>query len=247
MRLTTVKELFRALTERYFAGANVVFAKQSRAPKLELALVTLTFGNAKRAWDSIRYEVDGTTVAAYPSRISVVVDLFTHGAPVLDEEGKPFAYENTAMDDMLSFADFLGSQFVIDWCNRNDLSLLIEGDPQDLTGLVNDNNYEYRSRLNLWINFTQEAVGYAGVLTEASIQYPTGETDENGDPVYSPVEPAKTTSSTGLIEGSSAEAGKADPVIIPTTVITSSGGGSEELAKLETGYFSEVNDKEEEQ
>lgn len=247
MRLTTAKELFRGLAGRYFAGAKVVFAKQSRAAKVDIPLVTLSFGNVKRPWDSVRYEIDGDTVAAYPSRVSVVVDLFTHGAPVTDGEGKLFAYENTAMDDMLSFADFLGSQYVVDWCNQNDLAITIDGDPQDLTGLVNDNNYEYRSRLNLWLCFTQEAVGYAAVLTEASIQYPTGETDENEKPVYSHNEPRKTTSSTGLLNGSSAEAGKIEPVIIPTTVVTSSGGGSDELAALETGYFTNVNDKEEDQ
>lgn len=247
MRLATAKELFRALTQRYFAGANVVFARQSRAAKMDIPLVTLTFGNVKRSWDSVRSEVDGHTVAAYASRVSIVVDLFTHGSPVLDDDGKPFAYENTAVDDMLAYVDFLGSQFVTDWCHRNDMSLMIEGDVQDLTGLVNDNNYEYRSRLNLMLHFTQQAVGYAAVMSEDSIQYPTGETDENGDPIYTTVEPTKTTSSTGLIEGGSAEAGTVDPVIIPATEITPSGGGSEELAKLETGYFTEVIDKEEEQ
>ena len=247
MRLTTVKELFLAVTERYFTGANVVFAKQSRAAKMDLALITLSFGNVKRAWDSIRYEADGHTVAAYPSKVSVVVDLYTNGVPVLDEDGKPFAYENTAMDDMLAFADYLGSQFVVDWCNRNDLSVAIEGDIQDLTGLVNDNNYEYRSRMNLMLHFTQRAVGYAAVLSEESIQYPTGEYEANGEPIYTTVVPKRVTSSTGLIEGSSAEAGTVDPVIIPTPLITSSGGGSEELAKLETGYFTEFNDKEENQ
>lgn len=247
MRLTTAKELFRAVTQRYFAGANVVFAKQSRAAKMDLALITLSFGNVKRAWDSIRYDVDGHTVAAYPSKVSVVVDLYTHGAPVRDDEGKPFAFENTAMDDMLAFADYLGSQFVVDWCNRNDLSISIDGDAQDLTGLVNDNNYEYRSRLNLMLYFTQQAVGYAAVLSEESIQYPTGEYDANGNPIYLPIEPEKITNWTGLTEGSSSEGGTVDPVIIPTYAITSSGGGSEELARLEAGYFTELNDKEEKQ
>lgn len=247
MRLSTAKELFHTLTQRYFAGAEVVFAKQSRAAKMELALVTLTFGNVKRTWDPVRCDVDGTGVAAYPSRVSVVVDLFTNGSPVKDEAGNTFAYENTAMDDMLAFADFLGSQFVVDWCNRNDLAVLIDGDVQDLTGLVNDNNYEFRSRMNLMLHFTQQAVGASGILSEDSIQYPTGEYDEFGEPIYSPVEPPKTTNTTGLDEDSSVEAGITNPVIIPTPVITSSGGGSDELAQQETGYFTEVDIKEEEQ
>ncbi|MBR3973001.1 MAG: hypothetical protein IKJ99_03475 [Oscillospiraceae bacterium] len=245
MRLSTVKELFLALTQRYFASANVAFTRQSRAAKPDLALVTLTFGNVKRSWDSARYQVDGQTVAAYASRVSVVVDLFTHGAPVLDDNGKPFAYEDTAVEDMLAFADFLGSEFVINWCNRNDLSLMIDGDIQELTGLVNDNNYEYRSRLNLMLYFTQQAVGNTAVLSEDSIQYPSGYIDENGDPIYTPVEPPKATSTTGQGKDSSAEIDRMNPVIIPTTDFTSSSGGSNELAQLETGYFTEVEIKEE--
>lgn len=244
MRLSTVKELFLALSQRYFAGANVVFAKQSRAAKMDIPLVTLTFGNVRRAWDPVDYEIDGTNVSAYPSRVGVVVDLFTHGEPVLDDDGKPFAHENTAMDDMLAFADFLGSHFVADWCNRNDLTILIEGDIQDLTGLLNDNNYEFRSRMNLMLHFTQKAVGNTAVMSEASILYPTGESDEFGNQIYSDVEPPETTSTTGLNNSKSGDA-QATPVIVPAFESTPSGGGSDELAQLETGYFTEVELKEE--
>lgn len=230
MRLSNVKELFQALTQRYFAGASVVFAQQSRVAKPEIPLVTLNFGNVKRHWDAMQYNADGEPVAAYPSRVSVVVDLFTHGAPVKDDEGAVIAHEDTAMDDMLAYLDFLGSQFVIDWCNRNDLSVLVEGDVQDLTGVVNDNNYEFRSRLNLWIYFTHMTAGHAFVLDEDSIQYPTGEEDEEGEPIYSPVMPP--------VDSSTDE--EPDPVIVPVVKPTPSGGGSEELARLETEYFTEV-------
>lgn len=235
MRLSTVKELFRALTQRYFAGANVVFAQQSRVAKPDIPLVTLNFGNVKRQWDAVQSNADGVSVASYPSRVSVVIDLFTHGAPVTDDAGIVVAHEDTAMDDMLAYVDFLSSQFVIDWCNRNDLAVLVEGDVQDLTGLVNDNNYEFRSRLNIWIYFTHETAGYTFVLDEDSIQYPTGDTDESGDPILTPVKPP-TTSNTDE---------EPDPVIIPVVKPTPSGGGSEELAQLETGYFTEVIIEEE--
>lgn len=48
MRVGQAKELFRALTQQYFGGANVVFANQSRTAKQKVPLVVLTPGNVHR-------------------------------------------------------------------------------------------------------------------------------------------------------------------------------------------------------
>lgn len=244
MRVSQAKELFRSLLSGYFSGAEVTYTRQSRVAKPKVPLVTITPGNVRRPRDSVSEMVDGTSVAYYQSRISMQVDLFTSGKPVIDEDtGAAVAYENTAVDDMLAFADFLGSQYVIEWCRDHDVSILIDGDVQDLTGLVNDNNYEFRSRLSALFFFTQKTVGPAAVLSEESIQYPTGEVDaETGMPIYSPDEPKQTASSTG---GSDEAGAKDAAAIVPKFEKTSSGGGTEELAKQEAGYFTEVEIKEE--
>jgi len=171
------------------------------------------------------------------------VDLFTSGLPVVEEEtGKTIAFENTAMDDMLSFADFLNSQHTVEWCHDRDVSVLIDGDVQDLTGIVNDNNYEFRSRLSVLFYFTQTAVGHSAVLSEDSIQYPTGKFDEEtGEPVYTPEPPKVEESTSGLFGSDTDDNGG---VVKPHFVQTSSGGGTEELASEETGYFTEVEIKE---
>lgn len=242
MRVSQAKELFRALTQQYFAGAEVTFTRQSRVAKPKIPLVTITPGNVKRPLAPVYEEVDGVLVGHYLSRISMQVDLFTHGLPVIDDEtGQTVAYENTAMDDMLAFADFLNSQHTVEWCHEHDVSILIDGDAQDLTGLVNDNNYEFRSRLAVLFFFTQKAVGHAATLTEGSIQYPTGEVDQQtGGPIYAPEEPKETDSSTGQFSTDS----DSDGIVVPVFEQTSSGGGTEELAKENTGYFTEVEIKE---
>lgn len=255
MRLHQAKELFRSLTAKYFAGAEVTFSRQSRVAKPQIPLVSITAGNVNRPLDAVLIDADGESIGHYLSRVSFQIDLFTHGAPVADPDtGAIVAHENTAVDDMLSFADFLNSQFVIDWCHQHDVSLSLDGDVQDLTGLVNDNNYEYRSRLGVLFYFTQKSVGYASVLTEDSIQYPTGEIDpDTNEPIYSPEEPSETESSTGKPStgsgGSSGLEGENIPgqIIIPDFEQSSSGGGSEELAAERTGYFTNAEIKEEKQ
>ena len=117
MRVSQAKELFRSLTAQYFDGAEVTFTRQSRAAKPRIPLVTITPGNVKRPLAPVYKEIDGEVVGYYLSRISMQVDLFTNGLPVVDDEtGQTVAYENTAMDDMLAFADFLNSQYAIEWC-----------------------------------------------------------------------------------------------------------------------------------
>lgn len=245
MRLSRAKELFRALTAQYFAGAEVTFTRQSRAAKPQIPLVTITPGNVRRPLSPTYKQVDGNLVGYYPSRVSMQVDLFTNGLPVVDDKtGATVAYENTAMDDMLAFVDFLNSQYVVEWCHSNDLAISLDGDAQDLTGLVNENNYEFRSRLPVLLYFTQKAVGHAAVLDESSIQYPTGETDpDTGEPTYTEKEPEDTESSSGQYEGADYNA---EDIVVPKFEQNSSGGGSEELAQKSTGYFTEVDIKEDE-
>lgn len=101
MRVGQAKELFRALTQQYFGGANVVFANQSRTAKQKEPLVVLTPGNVHRPQAPNYTFVDGEVVGHYLSRFSITVDLFTNGSPVVDEvSGKVVAYEDNAVDDM---------------------------------------------------------------------------------------------------------------------------------------------------
>lgn len=242
MRVSQVKELFRQLTKTYFAGATVTFTRQSRAAKSNVPLVTITLGNVNRPLHPVYTEVDGVQVGSYLSRISITVDLFTHGEPVIDDAtGVAVAYENTAMDDMLAFADFLGSQYVIEWCRVNDVSVCVDGDVMDVTGLVNDNNYEFRSRLNVMFYFTQRAIGHAAVLSEESILYPTDEKDASGKPIYTHKEPVPTESTSGAYAGSTESD---NPIIEPVFEESPSGGGTQELADNGTGFFTEVEIKE---
>lgn len=199
MRLSDIKELVRSITKEYFEKATVIFSKESRAVKPQLSLITITTGNVKRTIYSARDFEDEELVDNYLSSFPVQFDLFTHGAPVVDDEtGSIIAYENTAVDDMLSFADFLNSEYVNLILDENDIAILTDSGVTDLTGLVNDTNYEYRSQMSATVYFTQKAKGHTSVLSE---------------------------------DGTFKE--------------TSSNGGTEKLSEKETGYFSEVDIKEE--
>ncbi len=157
MKTQDVKELFRAKAKEFFTGSEVIFARQSRIAKPEIPLVVITFGNVRRPVFSNRIVRDGIIVDQYQSRLAVTVDLFTHGEPVKDYFGTVVAYENTAVDEMLAFCDYLNSVRTTDWSAENGIAILTEGEAQDLTGIVNDNNYEYRARQELFLYYTHDA------------------------------------------------------------------------------------------
>lgn len=241
MRVMQAKELFRQLTASYFAGANVVFSNQSRVAKQKQPLVMLTVGNLSRPATPNYLTINGVLVGNYLSRLPITVDLFTNGVAVTDPDtGRTVAYEDNALDDVLSFADFLNSEHTVRWSHDHDVAIVIDGDALNMTGLVNDNNYEYRARLSVLFYFTQRAVGNSAVLSEDSIVYPT---DDPENP-YTPDVPVETESPTGGYETDyikKMKESKVDPVYRPSA----SGGGSEELAQERAGYFNEAEIKEE--
>ena len=207
MRTSELKELFRTIVKEYFNGATVVYAKESRIAKPNLPLVTLTIGDATRDTHSADETAKEYKVSNYQSKVPVTIDLFTKGDPVMDDDGMIVAYSDSSLDDMLAFADYLDSEYVTDYTNKYNFTILIDQGVQSLTGVVNDNNYEYRARMSVMLYYVHQAVGRANVLLEKSIVY----------------------------------AGNDEATIEPKFEQTSSGGGTQKLAELETGYFGTIS------
>lgn len=156
MKATEAKELFLELAENFFTGYNVIFANQSRMAKPKIPLVVLAPGNVHRPQAENSVNDDGKIVGYYQSRMPITVDLFTNGRAVKDDNNNVIAYANSAIEEMLDFADYLNSPKCVAWCRQHDVAILIDTDAQDISGVVNDNNYEYRSRLEVLFSFTQE-------------------------------------------------------------------------------------------
>ena len=182
MRVSEAKELMRQLTKMFFNSSRVIFSNQSRKPKPSIPLVLLTQGNTERHLFPNYGVMQEATVSYYLSKMPVTVDYFTNGSAVLDDDGIVVGYADNSEDMLTAFSDFLNSPYVTDWCKQRDIAVLPEGAVMFMSGVVNDSNYEYRSRININFYFTQKAVGYSGAYTEDSIKYPVYEEDpETGE------------------------------------------------------------------
>lgn len=196
MTLSELKKLLVQLTQTYFAGATVTYAKQSFVAKPGSPLVTLTTGSVNRSRNPPVKIIEGTPVAFYPASVPVQIDLFTHGRQEEVAPGFTPIAENTAEDDMLAFESFLNSPFVTQWCHQHDIAIVVPTAVQDLTDLVHDTNYEFRAMLEIAVYFTMTAIGITGTLDIDSVKHSDGEDDIQADDVIN-IEPQVTPTPSG--------------------------------------------------
>ncbi len=159
MNISYAKELFRTITKEHFGNTTtVIFANQSRQPKPNIPLVTIALGTPGRPLSAPVAEEEDGLVSNYPTSVKMVVDLFTNGKDVLDGT-TVIGHEDTSVDEMYAFKDFLESEYTIEWCHANDVAIGFDGDVVPMTGIVNDSTYEFRSRLTVIFYFTHRTVG----------------------------------------------------------------------------------------
>lgn len=171
MDVSEAEKAIYDLTKFYFKNAAVVYAKQSFRVKPTSPLVTISLGSLIRPLNPPQKIIDGRPVSFYPSSVVVQIDLFTRGRKLDTNAGEAPIYENTAVNDMAAFADFLNSDYAVWYCRKKDIAVVILNTVQDLTELINDTNYSFRAMLEFELRFTSYAVGYSGTLSMDSIKF----------------------------------------------------------------------------
>ena len=80
--------------------------------------------------------IDGHPVSYYPASVPVQIDLFTNGRQEETEPGFAPIVENTAEEDLLSFSSFLNSPYATQWCDRENISIVIDEQGAVAMGLI---------------------------------------------------------------------------------------------------------------
>ena len=175
MTQSELKKKLYDLVRSYFSGATVVWGMLSGAVNPSAPLVMLRMGDITRPYQPIKRNVNGVLLYSYPSETTVQIDLFTKGASRNNEAGVSSANENTAVNDLTDFVNFINSAYVDDWSGLNDVSILVNR-VRDLTELISDTTWEYRAMAEMEIRFTQTAAGHGGFMYEGGVPL-----DENGN------------------------------------------------------------------
>lgn len=250
MNITEVQKTILEILERFFSGATVQMANMSYSVKSQMPLLVVTFRDTHRVQHSIDSVIDGHVFASYPSELLVQLDLYTKGQPIKTANGSIIGSHNTAVADMVDFANYLGSPYFINESNEKEITIHTEGSVFDTTHLLDTTTFQYRSTFELRVAFVQTVLGYAGLLDSSSIVYDdTTEDDTTTDDTTTDEGDTGSSDSTGDNDDQN---GTTDPEtpeeqttnedvhIIPTFTQNVSGGGNEEIALEVLGYFVEA-------
>lgn len=166
MTIRDVRNAIQYITSKYFAGATVVWA-QTNMTKPKPPFITLQLGDVRRATWPDKVVVNGIQTYYYPSQVQLTVNLFTRGAKIM-RDGETVAREDTSESDMLGFVNFVNSDYFIAWENTQDLYIYPSAPVRNLTELINDTNWEYRSMVELTVAYTESVSGAAAVWNDPS-------------------------------------------------------------------------------
>ena len=222
----------------YFGGANVVWGQTKFVDK-GTSQITLTMGAIIRHYQSIKMNVNGVPIDCYPSKTMLQVDLRTMGKKTEDEADATSSMINTAVSDLTEFVNFINSDYGSDWCDSHNVSILCKR-IDNLTDVINDSAWDYRAMVELEVYFTQIAVGNAGMMFEGGLPFHC-----NGMPKYDEYGYALDRYGNRIQGRPPLPIGGDGMPIYPDADHTSSGGRTQELADGSTGYFEQVEIKEE--
>ena len=232
-----VKQKLYDLVAVYFASlktqGNIVWGKTKPVNPGSPMIALATTDIIRPARPARRY-IDGVPHDSYPSKTMLKVDLFTKGATTTDEPGVMARNENTAVNDLTDFVNFLNSVYVDHWCGLTGISLR-PFPVQDLTAIANDTSWAYRALLEVEVGFNQSAAGFTNTGFEGSIPL-----HNNGRPKFDDEGYALDPDGNRLPDPPLPIDPESGRPIYPQAEPNSSGGGTQELADDFTGYFEQV-------
>ncbi len=156
MKIAEAKEAFRKLVADYFGSDHVFFAN-SKMTKMPEPYVTIQFTGLERQIHETKVlNSDGDVRAYREMTASVDVNLYTRGRSV---EGNRTVFADTALDDMVSFLDYLGSDMGLGYQYKNGMAVAVASQPRDLSALIREAQFQYRSMVELTVRFTDMTYG----------------------------------------------------------------------------------------
>lgn len=162
MSLSLIRGQIFDLVSEFFHGATIAWVEQVNT-KPGIPYVTLKTGAVNKSLFSVSDEVPGTSY--YMCNTVLEINLYTRGREVRigGDEDCLVNYENTAVSDLMDFVLFLESEAILDKISEYNLDIQLIPPVRDLTELMNDSKYRYRSMAEFTVSFILESSGRFGV------------------------------------------------------------------------------------
>ena len=161
MKLEEVKAALVGLTAEYFGDAHVFYAEVKKAKSVE-PYITVQNTSVDSVSDFTVDDIEDDSFRSQRSyRAMFDINLYTKGKDASGGRGLP-VYINSSLENMQDFIDFLESEYILDFESEKNISIKVESDVKDLSALINTNEYQYRSMIEVSVTFADSRKGYMG-------------------------------------------------------------------------------------
>lgn len=160
MNLGEAKLLLYETVARYHPGAVVVWEK-TKGVTPRPPYITLGYGNINRSL--FRMSDEKGEHEYYEYSFTFEMNLYTIGKELKVNGAGIGAYENTAVEDLEEFIRFLDSEAITNELTQKGLSVFLNPPIRDLSELIGDTKFNYRSMAEFTVAFVGCADGMYGV------------------------------------------------------------------------------------
>lgn len=169
MTLGKVKQLLFETVSSYHPGAMVVWEK-TKGVTPKPPYITLGYGNLDRSLFTLNDDEGEHHYYNYSFRFEI--NLYTVGKKV-EVDGATY-YENTAVEDLEEFVRYLDSENVTNQLADKNVAIVLNPPIRDLSELIGDVKFNYRSMAEFTVTFIGTADGSYGVYGTKNIPNPSG-------------------------------------------------------------------------
>lgn len=171
MNLGEVKQLLYETVVKYHPGAMVVWEK-TKGVTPKPPYITLGYSNLNR---SLFFLTDDEEKHKYYNySFTFEINLYAVGKSVKDNAGKVIYYENTAVEDLNEFVCFLNSEEMTNELANKNVTIVVNSPIRDMSELIGDTKFNYRSMVEATVSFSGEADGPYGISSITAIPNSSG-------------------------------------------------------------------------
>ena len=157
MRYSEMRTAIKDMVRLFFEDGTVFFVEEDIAEP-PIPYITLAFRDLKRKQFANENVYNDVPIKTWHYDCTVDMNIYTAGRQI---QGP--VYANTAMEDMVDFIDFMESYDTTDMLMEKDLCMiLVNGSVRDISELINDSRYRYRSYAQFVVSFTDKTEGIYG-------------------------------------------------------------------------------------
>lgn len=155
MILKDVRKEIYDVVSKFFCQATILWGEQINT-KPTVPYLTLKITQDSRS--NFSHKEGDATITVHQVRLEI--NLYTGGRSLSNSKNATTNFENTAIDDMSEFLDYLRSDFTQLEIGKLGMAFELESDIKDLSFLENDTSYRYRAMAEFLVSY-QDITGGA--------------------------------------------------------------------------------------